>query len=65
MRDQGHTAEIHNVFVFDAKSDVLKQRLKLPQEGEILLFDNYPDQMFYYQPSAPQSTISVLYFSVL
>ncbi|MCD6115879.1 hypothetical protein J7K93_02595 [bacterium] len=48
-----------NVFVFDAETGVLKQRLKLPPEGEILLFDNFPDQMFYYQQAAPQSTISI------
>jgi len=48
-----------NVFVFDAETGVLKQRLRLPPEGEILLFDTHPDQMFYYRPDAPQEPVSV------
>lgn len=48
-----------NFYIFDAQTGKLRKRLKLPPEGEILLFDTHPSQMFYYQPEAPQEPISV------
>ena len=36
-----------NIYVFDTKTGILLQQLKLPPEGKILLFDNYPDKLFY------------------
>lgn len=40
-----HTGDI---YVFDAHGGALLQRLKLPSEGKILLFDNYPNLLYYY-----------------
>ncbi|HEY9167695.1 MAG TPA: hypothetical protein VIS48_16195 [Candidatus Kryptonia bacterium] len=37
-----------NVYVFDAHAGTLLERLKLPPEGKILLFDNYPNMLYYY-----------------
>lgn len=36
-----------SVFIFDAHTGKLMQKLSLPPEGKILLFDNYPDKLFY------------------
>ncbi|MEW5798876.1 MAG: hypothetical protein AB1728_07690, partial [Bacteroidota bacterium] len=35
------------VTVFNAKTGQLMQHVQLPPEGKILLFDNYPDKLFY------------------
>ncbi|HUI30428.1 MAG TPA: hypothetical protein VLX91_09445 [Candidatus Acidoferrales bacterium] len=40
-----HTGDIS---VFDVHAGTLLQRLKLPPEGKILLFDNYPNMVYYY-----------------
>lgn len=37
-----------NVGIFDSYTGTLLQRLKLPPEGKILIFDNYPNMMYYY-----------------
>lgn len=39
-------SRLGSVYIFDSETGILKQRLKLPPEGEILLFDNYPDKMY-------------------
>ncbi|MBI2428480.1 MAG: hypothetical protein HYV29_06730 [Ignavibacteriales bacterium] len=36
-----------NIYIFDAQTGKLLQKLNLPPEGKILLFDNYPDKLFY------------------
>jgi hypothetical protein len=48
-----------NIYIFESRTGVLKQRLKLPPEGEMLLFDTYPDRIFYYRPDVPHEPISV------
>ncbi len=37
-----------SVYVFDSRAGALLQRLRLPPEGKILLFDNYPNMLYYY-----------------
>jgi hypothetical protein len=48
-----------NVFIYDAKTAVLKKQIKLPPEGEILLFQNYPEQLYYLQSDSSQPIITV------
>ncbi|MFA5832567.1 MAG: hypothetical protein WDA22_03715 [Bacteroidota bacterium] len=36
-----------NISVFNAQSGQLMQHLQLPPQGKILLFNNYPDKLFY------------------
>jgi hypothetical protein len=44
-----------NIFVFDAHIGTLLQRLTLPPEGKILLFDNYANMLYYYLPREQRS----------
>jgi hypothetical protein len=37
-----------SAYVFDAQSGKLTQRLILPPEGQVLVFDNYQEKFFYY-----------------
>ena len=43
------------VYVFDASTGELAQRLSLPPGGKILVFDNYPQTFYYYNDSTNQS----------
>jgi WD40 repeat protein len=43
------------VYIYDAESGRLLQRLSLPPEGRVLVFDNYPDKLFYYNQLRMQS----------
>jgi hypothetical protein len=40
-----HTGRIS---IFDGTSGALLQKLKLPQDGKVLVFDNYPNMLYYY-----------------
>ncbi len=44
-----------NVFIFDAATSKLTQYLALPPQGKILLFDNYPQTIYYFNPVTLQS----------
>ncbi|MBN2105119.1 hypothetical protein JW835_13855 [bacterium] len=48
-----------NVYIFDSKSAILKRRLRLPPEGELLLFDNYPENIYYCCSDMPEKPLSV------
>ncbi len=43
------------VYVFNASTGELMQRLTLPPEGKILVFNNYPQMFYYYNDSTNQS----------
>jgi hypothetical protein len=43
------------VYIFDAESGALLQRLSLPPEGRVLTFENYPEKLFYYNDVTMQS----------
>jgi len=43
------------VYVFDAMTGKIMQRLSLPPEGNILIFENYPEMLYYYIPETQQS----------
>ena len=43
------------VYVFDASTGELMQRLTLPPNGKILIFDNYPKMLYYYNDSTNQA----------
>ncbi|MFZ1082836.1 MAG: hypothetical protein WAO19_13035, partial [Candidatus Kryptoniota bacterium] len=43
------------VYVFDASTGELAQRLSLPSGGKILVFANYPQMFYYYNDSTNQS----------
>ncbi len=43
------------VYIFNAKTGELNQRLSLPPGGKILIFDNYPGKFYYYNDSTNQS----------
>jgi len=47
-----------NVCVFDSHAGTLLQRLKLPPEGQMLLFDKYPNMLYYYYEKK-QSSINI------
>lgn len=36
-----------NIYIFSAQTGALLQKFNFPPEGKILLFDNYPDKLFY------------------
>jgi hypothetical protein len=36
-----------NIYIFNSTNGQLQQKLQLLPEGKILLFDNYPDQLYY------------------
>ena len=38
------------ISVFNGVTGQLIQKLKLPPEGKVLVFDNYPDMLYYYLP---------------
>ena len=42
-------------YVFEAETGKLMQRLSLPPEGKVLVFDNYPDKVYYFNEHAFQS----------
>jgi len=44
-----------NVYVFEAQTGKLMQRLLLPPEGKALIFDNYPDKFYYFNEQSLQS----------
>ena len=41
--------------IFDGTSGTLLQKLKLPQNGKIFLFDNYPNMLYYYYEKKQKS----------
>lgn len=44
-----------NVYVFEASTGKLKQRLTLPPDGVVFLFDTYPDKFFYFNELTRQA----------
>jgi hypothetical protein len=44
-----------NVYVFNASTGELNQRLSLPPGGKVLVFDDYPQTFYYYNDSTNQS----------
>ncbi len=43
------------ISVFDGKTGQLIQKLNLPPDGKILVFDNYPNMLYYYLPAEERS----------
>ncbi len=41
--------------IFDGKSGKLIQKLQLPPDGKVLVFDNYPNMLYYYLPNEQRS----------
>ena len=46
------------ISIFDGTSGTLLQKLKLPQNGKVLVFDNYPNMLYYYYEKK-QSSINI------
>jgi len=44
-----------SISIFDGKTGALMQKLTLPPEGKVLLFDNYPNMLYYYLPAEQRS----------
>ncbi len=44
-----------NIYVYESTSGKFIQHLKLPPQGEVLLFDNYPNTLYYYLPKQHRS----------
>ena len=51
----GHRYFPGTVYVFDASTGQLTQRLTLPPNGKILVFNGYPQMFYYYNDSTNQS----------
>lgn len=43
------------VYIFEAETGKLMQRLSLPPEGKVLVFDNFPDKIYYFNEQTMQS----------
>ncbi|HUI31559.1 MAG TPA: hypothetical protein VLX91_15215 [Candidatus Acidoferrales bacterium] len=43
------------ISIFDDISGTLLQKLKLPQDGKVLVFDNYPNMLYYYYEKKQRS----------
>lgn len=52
---EGYDEYPGTVYVFDASTGTLTQRLSLPSGGKILVFDSYPQMFYYYNDSTNQS----------
>jgi hypothetical protein len=44
-----------NVYVFETSTGKLRQKLTLPPDGVVMLFDTYPDKFFYFNKLTRQS----------
>jgi hypothetical protein len=43
------------ISIFDGKTGTLIQKLTLPPDGKVVVFDNYPNMLYYYLPSEQRS----------
>jgi hypothetical protein len=43
------------VYVYESQSGRIIQKFDLPPQGEILIFDNYPNMLYYYLPGEQRS----------
>ncbi len=43
------------ISVFDGKTGTILQNLNLPPDGKVLVFDNYPNMLYYYLPKEERS----------
>jgi len=48
-----------NVYVYDAKTAVLKKQLQLLPQGKIEIFENYPDRFYYLPSDSSQPIVNV------
>jgi hypothetical protein len=60
-RDIHAQAECHtgSIYLFDAESGLLKQRIQEKPNGEMCLFDDCPDMTYYLYPLSTDETIKI------